>query len=579
MSSSIRVDRNVPMEMRDGTVLRGDVFRGDDSEKHPAILLRCPYNKLLLGDTDFLSLVDAAFAGYAMVVQDVRGRFASEGEYDGGDNFFAREGPDGYDSVEWVASQPWCDGNVGMAGGSYMALLQWMAAMESPPHLKAIAPWIYGTSTRIESALLDGVINLSVWSFWTAWMGMDIADKLEKQGKDVSQMRQMLNRAILNPEEVYSFLPLKDVPHFQFEDLREIWNVRVLNGIPGPQDAEGSWWPYDKINVPCFHVSGWYDAYTRGTFHNFLSMRKEGGTELAREGQHVLMGPWSHALQLPSFVGDIKFGPFADGRGAQLTERHIAFFNKYLRGMDIELPAIRYFVMGRNLWQDADTWPLPQTQWQKFFLHSKGHANTAGGDGLLSRDKPSSELADIFVYNPHLPVPTTGGRGSPKLDNFVPGPLEQSRIARRNDVLCYTSPELDEDMEVTGPLALHLFASTSVRDTDFTAKLIDVYPDGRAYNVADNIVRARYRKSVFEPELVTPGEVIEYIINMGNSSQLFRKGHRIRIDISSSNFPAFDRNMNTGNPIGEDARGIPAMQTIYHQSEYPSHIALPVIPR
>jgi putative CocE/NonD family hydrolase len=244
--------------------------------------------------------------------------------------------------------------------------------------------------------------------------------------------------------------------------------------------------------------------------------------------------------------------------------------------MDIEIPVARYFVMGRNRWQTANAWPPPQTQWQRFFLHSRGNANTSAGDGVLSRDEPRSENPDIFVYDPHRPVPSVGGRVYG--NGVVPGPIDQSRVEMRNDVLCYTTRELDDAVEVTGALQVHLFAATSARDTDFTAKLVDVYPDGCAYNIVEGIVRASGRTLNGARELVTPGDVIEYVIQMGDTSQLFRKGHRIRIEISSSNFPTFDRNMNTGNPIGQDARGIVAMQTIYHQTDYASYIDLPVMP-
>jgi putative CocE/NonD family hydrolase len=246
--------------------------------------------------------------------------------------------------------------------------------------------------------------------------------------------------------------------------------------------------------------------------------------------------------------------------------------------MKVDLPAVRYFVMGRNVWRTADDWPPPEMKWQRYFLHSRGHANSAGGDGLLSRDEPGQELPDIYIYNPHFPVPTTGCRGHQQLLMFAPSPQEQSLVERRDDVLCYTTPELKEDLEVTGPLKLHLFAATSARDTDFTAKLVDVYPDGRAYNVVcDGITRARYHKSLFAPELLTPGEVNEYVINLEAVSQLFRKGHRIRIDVASSSFPEYDRNMNTGNEVGEDALGIPAMQSIYHDTAHASYIDLPVV--
>jgi hypothetical protein len=260
-----------------------------------------------------------------------------------------------------------------------------------------------------------------------------------------------------------------------------------------------------------------------------------------------------------------------------MVERQIAFFDRYLKGKNIKIPTVRYFLMGMNQWQESDVWPLPNTQWQRFYLHSRGNANTGAGNGALSREEPGSESPDVFIYNPHFPVPTIGSRAL-AVAGVVAGPLDQSLIEKRSDVLCYTSQELDEDLEITGdPIEIHLFASTSARDTDFAAKLIDVYPDGRAYNLVEGIKRARGLKSALKPELINPGQVYEYIIKMGKTSNLFRKGHRIRVDISSSNFPMFDRNMNTGNATGEDAKGIPAMQTIFHQPGYASYINLPVI--
>jgi hypothetical protein len=318
-------------------------------------------------------------------------------------------------------------------------------------------------------------------------------------------------------------------------------------------------------------------------FKTLLKLKQVGGSQRAREGQHLLYGPWPHGANRPPFTGSLFFGhlagggPSPTGERISLSDRHLEFYDKYLRGIDIDIPPIRYFVMGRNVWETADTWPLPETRWQRFFLHSKGHANTAGGDGWLSRDEPITEEPDLFIYNPHFPVPTEGGRDIEY--TLRAGPMDQSHIEKRNDVLCYTTPELDMGIEVTGPIAIHLLASTSARDTDFTAKLVDVYPDGKAYNIADGILRARYRKSILQPELVTPGDINEYCIDMGATSYLFLKGHRIRIDISSSNFPRYDRNMNTGNRLGEDARGIPATQTVHHRAGYVSYIDLPVIPR
>lgn len=576
MSNSIRIDKDLPMKMRDGVVLRADIYRPDDSERHPAIVTRTPYDKSMsAGSRDFMSPISAAFAGYAVVIQDTRGRFASEGEW----TLQMPEGADGYDTVEWVAAEPWCDGNVGMTGGSYLANVQWQTAIENPPHLKAISPSIGQASPLITEVRMSGAMDLELVVSWIAFMAVDMIDKMEKEGRDVSKMREMIERALFNPEEVCYYLPLKDIPHFQFEGLSEafagwIASDTLLDTLPS-EDA--LYWSYDKVKVPCFHAGGWYDIYAGGVFKSFLSMREKGGSERAREAQHVLYGPWAHWVTLPPFVGGLHFGPVASGIMALLHESHIVFFDKYLRGMDIDIPTVRYFVMGRDRWENADTWPLPQTKWERFYLHSKGRSNSAAGDGLLSREEAGSEPPDIFVYDPRFPVPTLGGRTLPT-GRLVPGPFDQTPIEKRSDILCYTTPELDEDLEVTGPLVLHLFAATSARDTDVMAKLIDVHPNGTAYNVAEGFIRARYRKSVIHPELVNPGEVYEYFIDMAATSIVFRRGHRIRIDITSSNFPRVDRNMNTGNAFGQDAEGVPAVQTIYHQSDYASYIDLPVIP-
>lgn len=399
-----------------------------------------------------------------------------------------------------------------------------------------------------------------------------------------------LAEALANPEEVCSFLPMKDVPHFQFEGIRDIWYRRTMYSIPTRDMLERAYWPfpiksvfdkshwaYSEIQTPCFHVGGWFDIFSNAIFENFRNMRESGGSERARKGQHVLIGPWPHDARLSNCVGDFHFGLGATGGGARLTEKHIQFYNKYLLDMNIEIPTVTYFVMGPNQWRYADTWPLPQTRWQRYFLHSQGKANTAAGDGRLNRNEPGAEPPDTYVYDPHNPVPTVGGRNTRQAGE-LPGPMDQSYLEQRSDLLCYTTEELQQDIEITGPITLHLFAATSARDTDFTAKFVDVFPNCQAYNVAEGVIRARFRKSVFQPELVKPGELNEYVIHMWNTSWVFRQGHRIRIDVSSSNFPRLDRNMNTGNPIGEDASGVPASQTIYHQTGYQSYIDLPVIP-
>jgi putative CocE/NonD family hydrolase len=366
------------------------------------------------------------------------------------------------------------------------------AAQENPPHLKAIAPWISGSGML--PSCKNGVLNLGLQIGHVLLDGLDLANRLEKQGKDVSYMRHILTHGNAHPEEIYNYLPLKNVPHADFDTIREFWQNSALN--PGTDNETVEARPaYEKVAVPWFHISGWYDFFTAGTFYSFNSMREKGATQIARKGQHVLMGPWLHSgPSTNGEVGEINYGNSASILGSQIIEYNLSFFNKYLKGVDIDLPAVRYFVMGLNEWKNADAWPLPQTQWQRYFLHSHGHANTSAGDGLLSRNEPGSETFDSFIYNPLSPILTTGCRGHGMV-GFASSPKDQSFIEKREDVLCYTTPELKEGVEVTGPLELHVFAATSVKDTDFTAKLVDVYPDGHAYTVTDGIIRARYRKS------------------------------------------------------------------------------------
>jgi putative CocE/NonD family hydrolase len=287
------------------------------------------------------------------------------------------------------------------------------------------------------------------------------------------------------------------------------------------------------------------------------------------------MGPWPHGLTFSDMVGGLHFGFNARGALGQVVEYYLRFYDKYVKEMEVDLPVVRYFVMTENQWHEAPAWPLPETDWQRFYLRSAGRANSSAGDGFLSRESPGLEPADIFVYDPRFPVPTTGGRNLRLLN----GPQDQSHIEARHDILVYSSPPLEDDLEVSGPLRLHLFASSSARDTDFVAKLVDVYPDGRSFNVAEGIVRARFWKSSDQPDLLTSGEVREYIIDLAASSNLFLKGHRLRLDVTSSNFPRFDRNLNTGNPIGTEKAGVPALQTILHETGQASYIDLPVIPR
>ena len=577
MATSIRYDPLVKYEVRDGTRLGCEIYRPDDKGKYPAIIMRTPYDGAMIpAGNSYLKLLPAVQAGYAVVIAYVRGRFGSEGKYDlrSPQNV---EGPDCYDTVEWVARQSWCDGNVGMSGESALGTVQWRTARENPPHLKAIAPGVAGAPGDSGPEVADAPVNLNIAVNLLLILAGDVLDKLDGSGKDTKKSRQMLEEIRHDPSLAYNYLPLNKVPQFGSPGVKELWDVCLHMGASGSGAPAAEPYPFNKVTIPTLSFTSWYDPFARNSFRSFLNMTAGCGSRYAREHQHIYAGPWCHCRP-QRVLGHVDFGPLADEAGSGASAYLISFFDKYLKGKDAKLPAVRYFRMGSNTWHDASAWPPPQTGWQRYFLHSRGKANSYAGNGLLSPGEPKNEPPDKYTYDPLDPVMTAGGRGGIVENGFLYGPVDQVYTEQREDVLCYTTPELKQDLDVTGPVELHLFASSSCIDTDFTAKLVDVYPDGRAFNAADGIVRAQYRNSFHRSELLEPGNIYEFIIRLGHLSQLFRRGHRVRIDIASSNFPTFDRNMNTGHNIGEDKEGIPALQTICHQTGYASYIDFPVIP-
>ena len=576
MSFTLRVDKNVLYEARDGMKLAAEVYRPGDGGKYPAVIMRTPYRSDPIYGSGYFKVFQAVQSGYAVVVAYVRGRFGSQGEYNlsSPQNI---EGADCFDTVEWVAGQSWCDGNVGMVGESALGTVQWKTARENPPHLKAIAPGLAGAPGSAGPETGDAPVNLNIAVSLLLTLAGDVLDKMDVRGESTVETRRVLDGVRKEPSLVYDYLPLKNVPQFNVPGIRELWETCLQTGASGGGFGAAEQYPFHSVNVPSLIYTNWYDPFSRNSIRSFDAMVSGGGSSFVRSHQHLLAGPWCHC-QPQRVLGSIDFGPMADGAGSGVSEYMLAYFDKYLKGKNIDLPVVRYFTMGRNTWHTSSAWPPSGVQWQRFFLHSRGKANSLAGNGLLTRDEPHDEPVDIFVYNPLLPVPTAGGRGSQAENGFVYGPMNQVYIERREDVLCYTTPELESDIEVSGPLELHLVAASSCVDTDFTAKLVDVYDDGQAYNIADGIVRAQYRNSFTASDLLKPGEPTEFIIRLGHVSQVFRKGHCIRIDITSSNYPTFDRNMNTGHSIGEDAEGIPAVQTIFHRAGHVSYIDVPILP-
>ena len=576
----VAVHKDVPFQTRDGVTLRADVYRPDADGRFPVLLTRLPYDKngrQRPGDIDCF-----VERGYVVVGQDTRGRFASEG-----DEYYPLiwEAQDGYDAVEWAAALPWSDGNVGTMGQSYLGATQYLLLPTRPPHLKTAFPvsasadfhqsWVYHTGGAFE------------FGWQIPYAILMARDTLAREGLTESLL-PALEREITDPviafgqpltEEAYRRLPLT-----VWDDLLKPLARYLGEYLRHPDDGP-YWWAINlerqlhNINIPMYHVTSWYDIFLRGGLTAFAGLREHAMGETARNHQKLLVGPWAHLFPYTSptsrGTGDIDFG---DNAKIELHETQLRWFDHWLKGIDTGIadePPVKLFVMGENAWRDENEWPLARTRYTPYYFHSRGQANSADGDGSLSAAAPGEEPPDRFVYDPDNPVPTRGGNTL-----IIPiGVQDQREVESRQDVLVYTGEPLSEPLEVTGPITVTLFAATSAPDTDFTAKLVDVQPDGYARNLADGIIRGRYRASRTRPTLLQPDTVTEFPIDLWATSHVFLAGHRIRVDISSSNFPRFDRNLNTGDDQATSIRFQSANQTVFHDSRYPSHIVLPVIPR
>ncbi|MFO0996727.1 MAG: CocE/NonD family hydrolase [Alphaproteobacteria bacterium] len=580
MAQQLAVDMAVPVAMRDGTTLLADVYRPAAPGRYPVILLRTPYNRRL-PTLAYLQLdpVRAAERGYALVIQDTRGRFASEGEF----YCFADEGKDGYDTIEWAAKQPWSDGKVGMYGASYMGAVQWLAAIERPPHLRCIAPLITASDYHEGWAYQGGAFQLGFnlsWTVTTLVLANLAHFKLSES--DRNAVRAELIEATDHMSRPFADLPLRDLPvlkrlnlakyyfdwldHADDDDYWRRWNI---------EDR------YPEITVPALNIGGWYDIFLGGTLRNYLGMRAKGPSAEART-QRLIVGPWLHSTQWPNVVGEHDFGVRSMGLALDLDGLLLRWFDHWLKGNDTGLMAeapVKLFVMGENVWRDEQAWPLARAKATPYYFHSAGSANSLDGDGRLSIEAPADEPSDHYVYDPKDPVPTRGGALCCWTAALPSGAYDQREVERRRDVLVYTSQPLERAIEVTGPVTVKLWAASSARDTDFTAKLVDVAPDGYARNLTDGIIRARYRTTTKTGTLIEPGKVYEYEIDLWATSNVFLPGHRIRVEIASSNFPRFDRNSNTGGSFGRESAMESARQTVFHDGTRPSHIVLPVVPR
>jgi putative CocE/NonD family hydrolase len=540
------------------------------------LLNRTPYGKSGPMLRQSLDPVRAALNDYNVLVQDCRGRYRSEGTW----TCFTSELEDGYDTTEWAARQPWADGKVGTWGSTYMGVTQWLAATQTPPSLKAMAPALTASNYHDGWTYQGGAFCLGFNLSWT--MTALAPDRLMKARVHDPRASGELGRVIGGIDQMRQWLDviaLKQLPMFQ------IGAPFFFDWLEHP--AYDDYWRridvedhHDRITVPAFNIGGWYDIFLGGTLRNFTAMQSRGASAQARSGQQLLVGPWSHGLPRTNMAGDVDFGYRSTPLSIDQDRIVLNFFDRWLKDIHrADTPAkVRLFVMGPNCWRDENEWPLKRTEWRRFYLHSRGRANSAAGDGALSTHPPGDEPPDSYVYNPLDPTPTRGG-GLCCYPAVVPGgAFDQRAIESRSDVLVYSTEPLREELEVTGPIRLTLYASSSAPDTDFTAKLVDVDPGGQARNLTDGIIRARYRESASDPKLLNAGEVYEYTIDVGATCNVFAAGHRIRLEISSSNFPRFDRNPNTGHNLFADGETRPALQTVMHRAGCPSSLTLPVIP-
>ena len=531
--------------MRDGVRLSTNIYRPDAPGKFPVLLTRSPYGNGGKGSHFAQYFVTL---GYVVIAQDTRGRYESEGVFDA----LQSEALDGYDIQQWVGKQSWCNGKIGTYGGSYVGFTQWMPAPLQSPYLVTMMP-VVTFSDFHDVVYQNGAFRLELWGLWSYEM--------------TTPYHVVLDSIIKRPDDILMKLPLID------QDKKLGWKVPFLRDWLVHPEHDRYWDRtsigddgYSKIRTSIYNIGGWYDILLNGTIANFTKMTNPSIDPEIRKKQKILIGPWVHNEGTRK-VGELDFGESAELNETELMTR---WFDSQLKGIDngmTEEPPVKIFVMGENRWRYENEWPLARTDYQKYYFHSRGNANTLSGDGFMDTIPSNDNTVDKFVYDPENPVRTIGSMG----------PYDQRPIETRNDVLIYDTRLLQEDVEVTGPVNAVIYASSSAKNTDFTAKLVDVYPGGKAIRICEGILRADHRNPLLSPSNIEPGKIYEYKIDLWATSNVFKKDHKIRVEISSSNFPRFDRNLNTGNYFATDTTFVKAEQIIYHNAEYPSSIILPII--
>lgn len=557
----VTVERGVAAKMRDGVTLRADIYRPKADGKFPVLLARTPYDK-----TNEMNFgLRAAARGYVVIAQDVRGRLTSEGEW----YPFKNEILDGYDTVEWAAALPYSNGKVGMFSGSYVGATQYLAAIAKPPHLAGICPTVTPSNYHDGWTYQGGAFEQWFNESWSSGLALDTIHRRSDKG--------------INPLEGSKVLPLVNYPLLEAPSAAGI--APYFTDWLAHPNYDNYWKQisiedhYADIQVPALNFAAWYDIFLGGSVKNYVGLKKGAGTEAARKGQRLVVYVGGHAGGSSSRkVGAVDFGEKLpiDEDGVML-EWYDWLLKGDANGAEKEKP-VRIFVMGKNEWRDEDDWPLARAKSARYYLHSTGGANGLSGNGTLNTTAPAEEKADQYVYDPADAVPTIGG---PLCCQALPtgvGPQDQRPAEQRPDVLVYTTAAFAKDTEVTGPISLDLEVSSSAVDTDFTGKLVDVWPNGFAQNLTEGILRLRYRNSQEKPELANPGETYHITVDLWATSNVFLAGHKLRLEVSSSNFPRFDRNLNTGEEQARATRMIKATNVVYHDKAHPSAMIVPIVP-
>ena len=559
----VTVQRNVSCRMRDGVSLYADVYRPAGEGPFPVILMRLPYDKTQAENISYSHPSWYAQRGYMVVVQDVRGYWASEGEF----TPFLHEAEDGYDTIEWAARLPGANGRVGMYGFSYAGATQLMPATLRPPSLVTVCPALTASQYYEGWTYNQGALALAFTMSWA----VNLAEMEARRAKDDEAMA-MLRVAYANSQGWNWYLPLAEFPpltgkygsyffdwlaHPTYDDYWRRWSI----------DED-----YSRLAIPALHIAGWYDIFLAGSLKNFIGMRNEAGSDAARTGQKLVVGPWTHMPWAPASLTSEGVEP------GIVDDMQLRWFDQLLKGEEtgvLDAP-VTLFVMGAETWRDYPDWPPPGSEPVRWFLHSRGRANSRFGDGTLSLDAPAEEPPDLFTADPMVPMMSIGGHSC--CLNFVApmGPADQRAAEEFNSVLVYTSEPLAEPVEIIGDVTVTLYAATSARDTDWTARLCEVHPDGRSINLQEGIVRGRYRESLSEPSLLEPDRIYRYDIPLGPVGVRIAAGNRLRVTISSSDFPQWDRNLNTGGDLFSErpSAAVVATQTVLHNTEHASHLTV-----